>query len=203
MELEQAYPGIAFRWRTRNWWARLTRVPAECVHLETKQRWMAALAPDAAYFRGKAVIQRRPERPEVSLCRDCLSAWLEGELSGYSGRVVAFEPDRASFSQYFFVAASDFSAAGLELPVAEAIGRRLAEPAGNCESCPKPAHWLWLDRNEVESLDEFNRIARAPGRRLCPRHGAQTLCSCLEGFEEANLLYMNVPYGSAGAYLWI
>ncbi len=44
--LEQAYPGIFFRPRTRNWWARLTRVPAECVHLEVRHDWMATLVPD-------------------------------------------------------------------------------------------------------------------------------------------------------------
>jgi hypothetical protein len=203
VSLEQAYPGIPFRVRTRNWWARLTRVPPECVHLETEQRWMATLVPDAVYLRGKPVVQRRPERPEVSLCRDCLAAWLAGELRRHPGRVVAFEPDAASFSQYFFLDADDFAAAGLEVAVAGAVHRRLVELAGNCESCSEAATWLWIPRDEVKSLDEVDGIARARGRCLCPRHGPQALCACLGEIEEANLLYLNLPYGEAGAYLWI
>ncbi|PYU09880.1 MAG: hypothetical protein DMG29_18635, partial [Acidobacteria bacterium] len=111
--LEQAYPGIAFRPRTRNWWAWLTRVPPECVHLETEQGWMAALVPDTLYLRGKAARRSLTQRPEVSLCRACLVGVLEAELAAYAGRVVAFEPDLDSFSQYFFVAGPDFDAAGL------------------------------------------------------------------------------------------
>ncbi len=61
--LEQAYPGIAFRPRTRNWWAWLTRVPPECVHLETEQGWMAALVPDTLYLRGKAARRSLTQRP--------------------------------------------------------------------------------------------------------------------------------------------
>src|SRR2546427_3762013 len=41
MRLEQAYPKIRFRWRSRNWWARLTRTPPECEHLENDGAWMA------------------------------------------------------------------------------------------------------------------------------------------------------------------
>ncbi len=203
VNLEQAYPGIAFRPRTRNWWARLTRVPPECVHLETEQRWMATLVPDIVYLRGRAVVERRPARPEVSLCRACLVTLLEAELPGYRGRAVAFEPDGASFSQYFFVARTDFAAAGLEAAVAEAIERRLEEPEESCEECSEAAPWLWIRRDEVGSLDEVERIRRARGRRLCPRHAARTLCSCFARVEETNLFYVNVPYGAAGAYLWI
>jgi hypothetical protein len=203
LSLEQAYPGIRFRARTRNWWARLTRVAPECVHLETEQRWMATLVPDAVYLRGKPVVQRWPERPEASLCRDCFAAWLATELPRHPGRVVAFEPDAGSFSQYFFVDADDFAPAGLEVAVAGAIQQRLVELAGDCESCSAAATWLWIARDEVESLDEVDRIARARGRRLCPRHGPQALGACLGGFEEANLFYLNLPYGEAGAYLWI
>jgi hypothetical protein len=201
--LEQAYPGVAFRPRTRNWWARLTRVPAECVHLETEQGWMALFVPDLVYLQGRPVVARRPVRPEISLCRNCLAALLEPELAGYRGRVVALEPDGATFSQYFFVAMSDFAAAGLEVAVAQAIQCRLEEPAGSCEECSEAARWLWIGRDEVASLDEVARIERARGRRLCPRHGAQALCTCFERVGQANLFYVNVPYGTAGAYLWI
>ena len=101
VKLEQAYPRIAFRWRSRNWWARLTRVPPECEHLEHGAEWMATYAPDTLYLRGKASLRRRPARPEVSLCRACLLSELETELSGYHGRVVAFEPDGAGLHAIF------------------------------------------------------------------------------------------------------
>jgi hypothetical protein len=209
MKLEQAYPGIAFRWRSRNLWARLTRVPPECVHLEHEVSWMATFVPDTLYLRGKASVRRRPARPEVSLCRACLVAELESELSRYSGRVVAFEPDGEAVSQYFFVAADDFAAAGLEPQTAAAITRRLELPLGDCERCSsasaeeRAASWLWIPREEVSSLDEAGGIAMARGEVLCPRHGARKLCEALQQLSEANLFYVNVPYGDAGAYLWI
>ncbi len=164
---------------------------------------MATFLPDTLYLRGKASHQRRPPRPEVSLCRECLRNELEKELSAYHGRVIAFEPDGETFTQYFFVAVDDFSAAGLQSEVAAAIARRLAQPAGDCDLCERPALWLWISREEVPSLDEANRIAMTRGQPLCARHGAQKLCDAFMAFPDANLFYVNVPYGEAGAYLWI
>src|SRR2546427_12668431 len=139
--LEQAYPGIAFRPRTRNWWAWLTRVPPECVHLETEQGWMAALVPDTLYLRGKAARRSLTQRPEVSLCRACLVGVLEAELAAYAGRVVAFEPDLDSFSQYFFVAGPDFDAAGLFSAGAGGLGQRGAQPNEACGEGPRAGAW--------------------------------------------------------------
>ncbi len=203
LQFEIAYPGVAFRPRTRNWWARLTRVPAECVHLEFETDWMASLVPDVVYLRGKGRRQRELHRPEVSLCRACFVAVLRPELEGFTGRMVAFEPDGETFSQYFFLAREDFIAAGLKDEVSGAIEQRLAEAAGECETCAQPARWLWLSRSEVPSLDEASLIASAPGCKLCPAHGAAVLCEGLARLPEANLLYVNVPYGNAGAYVWI
>ena len=209
MKLEQAYPGIAFRWRSRNLWARLTRVPPECIHLEHEVRWMATFVPDTLYLRGKASLRRRPARPEVSLCQACLLSELESDLSRYTGRVVAFEPDAESVTQYFFVAAPDFTAAGLEAQTAGAISRRLELPLGGCERCAalseteRAATWLWISREEVATLDDVGGIAMSRGQPLCQRHGPQKLAEALKSLSEANLFYVNVPYGDAGAYLWI
>jgi hypothetical protein len=217
MKLEQAYPAIAFRWRTRNWWARLTRTPPECIHLENDVSWMATFIPDTLYLSGKASVLRRPARPEISLCRACLLGELEIALARYPGRVLAFEPDGDSFSQYFFVAQSDFSPAGLEPQTAAAITRRIEQSWGECERCSstdvgggagagegqRAANWLWISREEVGNLDEAGRIGMARGESLCPEHGARKLCEALAGLPEANIFYVNVPYGDAGAYLWI
>jgi len=203
MAVEVAYPDIAFRAKSRNWWARLTRVPAECVHLELEHAWMATFIPDTLYLRGKAAPHRESLRPEVSLCRACLVGLLETELAGYPGRVVAFEPDAEGFSQYFFVAAADFTAAGIVPAVAQAVERRLAESPGTCQECARPARWLWLPRQEVANLDDVGSIAGAPGSRFCAAHGAAQLCDALAALREANLFYVNVPYGEAGAYVWI
>ncbi len=164
---------------------------------------MATLVPDILFLRGKASTRRSPSRPEVSLCYACLKDVLAPELAAYRGRVVAFEPDRASFSQYFFLATPDFEAAGLMPEVAAAVERRLGQPAGECEVCSRPAAWLWISRAEVESLDEAGRIAMARGRSLCAMHGARELCGALAAGGEANLFYVNAPYGDAGAYVWI
>ena len=110
---QQAYPGIAFRPRTLSWFARLARLPAECVHLDKQSPWMAMLIPDTLYLRGKAKKLRVPGRPEASLCRACLVDVLENELGTFDGRVVAFEPEAESFSQYFYLETSDFERAGL------------------------------------------------------------------------------------------
>src|SRR5208282_4384328 len=96
---EDAYPGIQFLPSSRNWWAKLKGVPAECVHLDDPQPWMASLLPDTLYLRGKAAARREPVRPEVSLCRDCFLDVLRRELESYQGRVIAFEPDAEAFSQ--------------------------------------------------------------------------------------------------------
>lgn len=164
---------------------------------------MATLAPDTLYLRGKAAPRRASPRPEVSLCRACLLGVLGAELAAYPGRVVAFEPDAERFTQYFFIAAPDFAAAGLLPEVAAAIEQRLAEPRSTCCQCSRRATWLWLARNDVADLDEVDQIGAAMGRRLCAAHGAAALCGSLEASAEANLFYVNVPYGEAGVYLWI
>lgn len=203
VKLEQAYPDVAFRPGTRNWWAWLTRVPPECVHLETQHGWMATLIPDVLYLRGKGSPCREILRPEVSLCRACLVRVLEAELAAFPGRVVAFEPGPEGFSQYFFLAEPDFEAAGLRPEVAAAIAARLARLNGACGECSRPASWLWMSQQDVASLDEVSRITEALGQRFCAAHGAEALCRALGATTEANLFYVNVPYGDAGAYVWI
>lgn len=203
MRLEQAYPEIRFRWRSRNWLARLMRMPAECQHLESDGAWMATFIPDTLYLRGKASVRRRPARPEVSLCLACLKHEMEKDLPRFSGRVIAFEPDHGEFSQYFFVGSDEFSAAGLQPEVAAAISRRLAQPMDGCASCDRPGAWLWFSRDAVPSLDDVGRIAMAPAETLCSLHGAQKLLESFARTSEANLFYVNVPYGESGAYVWI
>jgi hypothetical protein len=201
--LDQAYPGISFRPRSRNWWARLMRWPAECVHLESRHAWMATFIPDTLYLRGKAAPRRNPTRPEVSLCLDCLGTLLEPELRAYHGRVIAFEPDGESFTQYFFVGREDFAAAGLRSEVAAAIEKRIDNFSGECGECGAPATWLWISRREVSSLDQTERIEESPGALYCAKHGAAKLREALGKIDEANLFYVNAPYGDSGAYLWI
>jgi hypothetical protein len=203
LTLDQAYPDIPFRRRSRNWWARLMRWPAECNHLETGHAWMATFIPDTLYLRGKPKTRRDPSRPEVSVCLDCLSGLLQPELATYAGRVVAFEPDGESFTQYFFVDREDFERAGLRPEVAEAIEKRLKTIGGSCCDCARPASWLWISRREVSSLDQTERIEESPGAAYCANHGAAKLCEALGRIEEANLFYVNVPYGDSGAYIWI
>ena len=203
LALDQAYPGISFRRKSRNWWARLMRWPAECIHLETGHSWMATFIPDTLYLRGKAAPRRNPSRPEVSVCLDCLAGLLQPELAAYTGRVVAFEPDGESFTQYFFVCCDDFAAAGLRPEVAAAIEKRVEKFSGACSECGWPATWLWISRREVSSLDQTERIEESTGAVYCAKHGAAKLCEALGKVDEANLFYVNVPYGDSGAYIWI
>lgn len=203
MRLEQAYPEIRFRWRSRNWWARLMRMPAECEHLENDGAWMATFIPDTLYLRGKASHRRRPVRPEVSLCLACLKRQMEKELPVFPGRIIAFEPDNAEYSQYFYVGSDEFAAAGLQPEVAAAISRRLQQHMDACEECDRPATWLWFSRDEVPSLDDVGRIAMARAEALCSHHGSQKLVQSFASTADANLFYVNLPYGESGAYLWI
>jgi hypothetical protein len=168
--------------------------------------WMATLVPDTVFLRGKGTVVRKPPRPEVSLCRGCLMDVIEPELAAFRGRVVAFEPDYSTASQYFFVASADFVAAGLTQELSHAIEKRLAKPAEGCERCERSgrrATWLWLDRGAVASLDDVAHVEGAPGHWLCAAHGAAAFCRSLKSVEEVNLFYLNLPYGEAGAYVWI
>lgn len=206
LTVEQAYPDLLFRWRTANWLSRLIRMPAECVHLEGHSSWMATFLPDNLFLQGKNVKLRDPRRPEVSLCRECFAKVFEKEAALYAGRSVAFEPDPASVTQYFFVAAPDFDAAGVEPAVAQAVGARLAgdgEGAQSCQECEQPATWLWFSRGRVPNLDATEQIRSAAAEHFCAAHGARTLCQALTSLERANLFYVNAPYGEGGAYLWI
>jgi hypothetical protein len=199
---EEAYPGIQFLPRSRNWWAWLKGTPAECAHLDSEINWIASLLPDAVYFRGKRAVRRESARPEVSLCRACLIQTIADELKDYPGRVVAFEPDPA-FTQYFFVAVPDFGPSGLAPAVSAAIEKRLAHDHRTCTTCDRHAAWLWFSREEIASLDEADKIGTAAGEPLCAAHGGRKLCEAFERIEEANVFYMNLPYGEAGAYVWI
>ena len=203
LALEIAYPNVQFRPRTRNWWARLSGHPPECVHLETEHSWMATLVPDQLYLRGKGRAVRDPVRPDVSVCSGCLLGVAKPELEKYTGRVVAFAPDPQAFSQYFFLGERDFELAGLVPEVAAAIQSRLKALEGSCEKCAARATWLWFSREEVPSLDDVSRIASERGQRLCPGHAAAKFCLAMGAIEEANLFYVNLPYAEAGAYVWI
>jgi hypothetical protein len=164
---------------------------------------MATFIPDTLYLRGKPAPRRQPARPEVSVCLDCLSGLLAAELAAYPGRIVAFEPDGATFTQYFFVGRDDFEAAGLRPEVAGAIGKRVDSFNGPCSDCAWPAAWLWISRREVSSLDQTERIEQSPGALYCAKHGVAKLCEALGKVDEANLFYVNAPYGDSGAYVWI
>lgn len=204
--VQQAYPDLSFRWRTANWLSRLIRMPAECVHLDGHSPWMATFLPDNLFLRGKNVKMREPWRPEVSLCRDCFAKVFEKDVSAYAGRVVAFEPDPASVTQYFFVAAPDFAAAGVEPALSDVLGTRLSQSdsaAKSCQDCERPANWLWFSRSRVANLDASDQVRDAAPEHFCPEHGAHTLCEVLTSIEHVNLFYVNAPYGEGGAYLWI
>jgi hypothetical protein len=200
---DEAYPGIQFLPRSRNWWSRLKGTAPECIHLGDDISWIAAVLPDTLYLRGKRVSRREPVRPEASLCFECLSDTFAGELESFPGRVVAFEPDPAVFTQYFFLATPDFEVAGLVPETSGAIAARLNRIGGSCSECSASATWRWFSREQIEGLDEVERIAAAPGELFCGKHGARKLLASLDKLSEANIFYMNLPYGEAGAYVWI
>ncbi len=199
---EEAYPGIDFLPRA-SWLAWLRDKPPQCVHLQPGASWSAKLLPDTLYLRGKRSATSESIRPEVSLCRDCLVETLGRELGEYSGNVVAFEPDAEALSQYFFLGVPDFERAGLRPEVARAIKQRIQQTARRCETCEEPARWVWFSRREIPSLDEIEKIRGAQGEWFCAEHGADRICRAFMAIPEAHLLYVNLPYGVAGAYVWI
>jgi hypothetical protein len=87
--------------------------------------------------------------------------------------------------------------------VAAAIEKRLENFGGACSECGGAAAWLWISRREVSSLDQTERIEESPGAMYCAKHGAAKLCEALGKVGEANLFYVNAPYGDSGAYVWI
>lgn len=199
----EAYPALQILPRSRNWWARLKGAAPECVHLDEDISWIAAVLPDTLYLRGKRANRRDAVRPEVSVCFECLSETFAAELESFPGRVVAFEPDPAVFTQYFFVATTDFEAAGLTPETSAAINTRLERSGEACCECSRGATWLWFSQEQIQSLDEVELISSAPGEVFCGKHGARKLLSAFEKLAEANIFYMNLPYGDAGTYVWI
>ena len=200
---DEAYPHLEFLPRSRNWWSWLKGTPAECIHLASECDWIATLVPDIVFLLGKRRKRRDVVRPEVTLCRDCLAETAALDMVEYGGRVIAFEPDPELLTQYFFVEQEDFAAAGLAPEVADAIAARLVQNSGACQVCRHAATWLWFSREQVSTLDEVEQIASAPGEAFCAKHGAEKLFSTFEKIAEANIFYMNVPYGESGAYVWI
>jgi len=75
--------------------------------------------------------------------------------------------------------------------------------SGDCPVCGHAGTWLWFSREQVTSLDEVERIATEPGEWFCAKHGVEKLFSAFEKIAEANIFYMNFPYGESGAYVWI
>jgi hypothetical protein len=199
----EAYPGVEILPRSRNWWAWLKGTPPECIHLAEECDWIATLLPDTLYLRGKRAQRSDLVRPEITLCRECLESTIAEELESFSGRVVAFEPDPEIFTQYFFVGQPDFEAVGLRPEVAQAIAGRLSQDDRVCWECGQAAKWLWLSREQVASLDEVERIAASPGEWFCAKHGARNLLAAFARIADANIFYMNLPYGDGGAYVWI
>jgi hypothetical protein len=200
---EDAYPSLEFLPRSRTWWAWLKGTPPECIHLGSECDWIATLVPDIVFLRGKRRKRRDWVRPEVTLCRDCLSDTATPDMAEYEGRVIVFEPDPEFLTQYFFVEKEDFAAAGLAPDVADAIAGRLMQNGGACQVCGHAATWLWFSREQVASLDEVTQIESSPGEPFCAKHGAEKLFSAFEKIAEANIFYMNLPYGESGAYVWI
>jgi hypothetical protein len=101
------------------------------------------------------------------------------------------------------VATTDFEAAGLAPETSGAVTSRLEQSAGTCRECSNRGTWLWFSQEQIPSLDEVQLIATAPGEVFCGKHGARKLLSAFEKFADANIFYMNLPYGDAGAYVWI
>jgi hypothetical protein len=200
---DKAYPGIEILPRSRNWWAWLKGTPPECIHLGKACGWIATLLPDTLYLKGKRTQRSDVVRPEITLCRECLESAVAADLESFEGRVVAFEPDPGLFTQYFFVGQPDFEAAGLRPEVAQVIAGRLKQDDAVCAECGFPAKWLWLSREQVPSLDDVERIATAAGEWYCAKHGARNLLVAFARIADANIFYMNLPYGDAGAYVWI
>lgn len=199
---QEAYPGIEFQPRS-SWLAWLRDKPPQCIHLQPGASWSAKLLPDTLYLRGKRSPTGEVIRPEVSLCRDCLVETLGRELAAYLGNVVAFEPDSEALSQYFFLGVPDFERAGLRPEVARAVEERVRQKDQLCENCEAPARWAWFSRREIPTLDDIERIRQARGEWFCAEHGADRICRAFRAIPEANLFYVNLPYGEAGAYVWI
>jgi hypothetical protein len=200
---EDAYPGLRYLPSSRNWWAKLKGVPAECEHLDQEVDWIASLVPDTLYLRGKAAVRREPVRPEVMMCRDCFLEVLQRELANYDGKVTAFEPDSSAFTQFFFVGPEDFQGAGLLPDLQTSLNARLSRAMGTCELCSTPATWQWFPHASVPDLGDTEAVAAVPGVRLCRPHGIRRLLDCFEKMPEANIYYVNLPYGDSGVYLWI
>ena len=202
LTVDQAYPGISIRPRSRRLWARLMRWPAECIHLENGHHWMATFIPDTLYLRGKARPRREPARPEVSVCFDCLAGLLEPELAACPSRVVAFEPDGETFHAIFFPGQGGFRRCG----PAFRSGRRDPDAprrTGRRVQRLRQAGNLAVDfaAGSFQPRPDGANSKPRPGRFFAPSTEPRNCARPWDNCEEANLFYVNAPYGESGAYI--
>ena len=108
-----------------------------------------------------------------------------------------------TFHAVFFCGAGGFRGSGTAAGSGAGDCCAAERSATVCGECGFPAKWLWFSREQVPSLDEVEKIAAAPGEWYCAKHGARNLLAAFARIADANIFYMNLPYGEAGAYVWI
>ncbi len=167
----------------------------------------ATLLPDTLYLRGKRVVQSRASPARNRSVPHLLDEYLVRRTRRISAASSSpSSPTPRSCHAIFFRRAKRISQpAGLAPDVAAAIEKRLARRIWRV--CTMFDRWqlgFGCRETKWQASMKSNRSATRPGRAsLCAAHGAAKLCEAFEDIPEANLFYMNLPYGEAGAYLWI
>jgi hypothetical protein len=193
----EPYPEIPLQ--PRPWWRRLVAPHrgVACAHAAT-----IALTPDEAPLRnGRRAPVRRPPRPPIRVCVECLLVLLEPELNRPERRVVAFEPGAEGVASYRFLEQDHLGDSGLAAEDLIHCQSLVAEPLGGCQQCGQPAVHLLLKRG---GMTEPGRLASFRGGKeyYCAAHGSARLVGLLrERLPKRPVACFNFPYGERGLYL--
>ncbi len=184
-----------------SWWQRLWRKPSlACEHAGSRSS--VHLEADRVRLRnGAATEVRRPPRPPLTVCSDCLLTLLERELKAGGRRVIAFEPGREGLAAYSFLEQQHLGDAELRPEDVIHCQSLVAEPLGGCQKCGQPALLLLVKRG---ATTESGKLSTFRGGReyYCPAHGAERLLGLLrERLPRRPVSYFNFPYGERGLYI--
>jgi len=199
--VDTAAPYAAIPLQPLPWWRRLLgRSPLRCAHSGAGSS--VSLAPDVVQLRNDAHAEtRKPPRPPVTVCPDCLLLLLAPELQTLGRRIVAFEPSAEGLTAYRFLEQDHLGDSGLPPEDLIHCQSLVAEPLGGCQTCGQPAMTLLLKRG---ATTEPGKLATFRGGKeyYCAAHGSERLLGWLrERLPKRRVDYFNFPYGERGLYL--
>jgi hypothetical protein len=135
--------------------------------------------------------QAEPMDDGTPLCSACLAVRLTADLDGYNGRGLLFEPAFGP-SSFVFHPFATLEAADCTPPDLAAAREALERVRGGCETCSRPARFLWIPASPDaclwggEWLEGLRDGTLVPAGTLC---GACAALRLARSIDERGLYY--------------